>query len=148
MISGRWYGAHIKELDSMFKSSQHDIDTLGGNGNAATNLELYHTTNIDSLRHGLQLMHDSAEQLQAMAVHNTTFDFFTDSMVAISFVFRSDTSKWHFINDKQLEMTELTGEGKGSKIQMDVLTLTDDVLTLKFEMEESFSTVTFGRDKK
>lgn len=150
MIRGQWYGEQLQntEMDSVFRLTQNDIDTIGKNTTAETNIELYGTTNVDSLRRELQLQQDEVKSLQLKAVHNTNFNFFSDSLVAISFGFRIDTSKWYFINDKQLEMIEMTGEGKGSKLQMDVLTLTDKALSLKFELESTFSTVTFGRDKK
>jgi hypothetical protein len=147
---GEWYAQKFenKEMDAFFKESQAYIDTIGKNGNDATNMELYGATNMDSIRHVLQLQHDSAQTLQMKAVTNTSFNFYSDSLVVISFDGRMDTSKWRFVGEQKLEMEELTGSSKGSKTEIEVLQLTKSELKLKIEQEKTFSTVTFGRDKK
>lgn len=149
IITGKWRGInfHNPEMDNFFAQSQKYIDTIGANGNPATNSELYGTTNMDSLRHALQLQYDSTQSIQQNAVKNTTFNFQKDGIVAISFDGRLDSSKWHFIGDKKLEMEEMTGSEKGTKTQMEVLTITETELKLKIAQDSSYSIVTFGRDK-
>ncbi len=149
MILGEWRGVNFEnpEMDSFFNKSQQYIDTIGKNGNPATNLELYGATNMDSIRNILQQEHDSTKMLQLNAVKNTVFTFMKDSIVVISFDGRMDTSKWRFENEHSLVMEELTGNSKGSKTTMDIVSLTDKELTLKFIQENTYSTVTFNKGK-
>ena len=150
MLMGSWNGTKFEnpDMDSFFINSQKYIDTIGNNGDPATNMELYGVTNIDSIRKILQAQHDSAKSMQMSAILNTTFNFSKDSMAFVSFDGKLDTSKWYMPGDGILIMEETKGEGKGTKTSMTILTLTDTELKLKFEQENSFSTVTFKRSGK
>ena len=150
MIMGAWAGTKFEnpEMDSFFINSQNYIDTIGKNGNPATNMELYGVTNMDSIRRIMQAQHDSAKSMQMNAVLHTTFDFRKDSMVFVTFDGRVDTSKWYMESENALILEETSGEGKGTKTKMDILTLTDNELKIKFQQENTYSTVTFKRGGK
>ena len=147
IMLGKWHGVKLEnpEMDSFFNESQHYIDTLGKNNTAETNISLYGTSNVDSIRHELQVQHDSAKAMQTGAVMNTVFDFRNDSIVVISFSGAMDTSKWHLENDQTLIMDEASGAAKGSTTRMEIKGLTKDEMKLEFEEENTRSTVTFAR---
>ena len=150
MLLGSWSGVKLENpaMDSFFTNSQTYIDTIGNNGNAATNMELYGVTNMDSVRKILQQQHDEAKSKQMAAVTNTVFNFKKDSVVYVSFNGNMDTSKWYMENDALLTMESLSGQDKGIKVRMDIITLTDSELKLKIEQQNTYSTVTFKRSGK
>ncbi len=149
MLLGSWRGVKLENpgMDSFFRQSQNYIDTLGKNGNPVTNMELYGSTNVDSLRKGLQIEFDSSKKIQMKAVLNTIFNFRKDSIVAISFNGLPDTSKWYIDVAGALQMEEMTGQGKNTKTQMDIVELTSSELKLRFQEDSMYSTVTFKREK-
>ena len=75
-IIGKWHAVKLENpgMDSFYASTQEYIDTIGKNNDAATNLELYSATNVDSIRQILQLQLDSAKKNQQEAVVNTMFN--------------------------------------------------------------------------
>lgn len=150
LLTGEWKGEKFEnpEMDSFFANSKRYIDTIGNNGNAATNMELYGTTNMDSARKVLMQQRDSTMMLQMNAIKNTRFTFMPDSLVVIAFDGKKDSGRWYFAADgHSLEMEETTGPGAGTKTHMNILTLTADSLKLKFEQDNTYSTVTFLKSK-
>lgn len=151
MITGKWQAVKYEnpEMDAFFEETGHYIDTLGSNGNAATNIELYGSNNIDSVRKAMREKRDSVMLMQNASVKNTTFEFTKPDLVVINFNGRIDSGKWTFKKEdgSQLEMEELNGPDKGTKIQIDVLTLKTDSLKLKIDQENTSSMVTFRRVK-
>ena len=154
LILGKWHAVKLENpsMDSFWNSSQAYIDTIGKNGDAATNMALYGATNMDSMRHLLQQQYDSAKSMQYNAVLNTTFNFRKDSVVILSFSGNVDSSKWYFSDktEKTIILDDLNGQ-KGAtpdaKVTMDILTLADTALKLRFQENGSASTVTFHREK-
>ena len=150
ILVGEWHGEHFEnpEMDSFFANSKKYIDTIGNNGNPATNMELYGTTNMDSVRKILLQQRDSTMLLQMEAIKNTRFTFMNDSVVVIAFDGKRDSGRWYFGADgHSLEMEETTGQAAGTKTHMNILTLTADTLKLKFEQDNTYSTVTFLKSK-
>ncbi len=150
MILGSWQGTKLEnaDMDSFFMQSQNYIDTLGKNNSARTNWELYGVTNVDSLRHVLQLQHDSAKAMQMDAVKRTVFTFKKENVAIVAFNDGLDTSRWQLENDSLLVMEELTGNEKGTKTKMEIIALNEKELKLKFKQENSSSTVTFVKSQK
>ncbi len=148
MVTGTWKGANFEnpDMDDFFKESQHYIDTLGSSKDARTNWELYGVTNMDSLKKELQNQHDSAHAMQRNAVLKTIFNFKKDSVAVVSFNGSLDTSKWYLKGDT-LVMIEMTGPEQGMNTQMQILALSETEMKLKFEMDSSYSTVTFVKQK-
>jgi hypothetical protein len=109
------------------------------------NLELYGATNMDSLRHEMQLQLDSAKAMQQRGLNNTFFSFAKNGMVYISFNGSIDTSKWTIENDKDLIIEEMIGKDKGTKTKMVILNLTEQELKLRLTQDSAVSTVTLLR---
>ena len=55
--------------------------------------------------------------------------------------------KWHFDTKGRLVFTAIDGEDDGSNMDMEVLTLTETEMKLKFTEDGSYSIVTFYPDK-
>jgi hypothetical protein len=150
LLIGTWHAVKFDNpnIDSFFKNSQDYIDTVGKNNNDATNMMLYHVSNMDSIRHLLQAQFDSAKMLQTNAVLNTVFTFRADSVVILSFNGGIDSSKWSFDSTGALELTDLNDGGAGDKLKMEILSSTDSVLVLKFREDSAYTTVTFHPGEK
>ncbi|MBC7552648.1 MAG: hypothetical protein H7257_01580 [Taibaiella sp.] len=149
-IIGSWRGTKFEnaDMDSFFLKSQQYIDTIGKNGDAKVNWELYGVTNMDSLRKDLQMQQDSAKNLQYKSILNTVFTFNKDGILLISFNKNMDTSKWAIEDDKTLTLEEMTGRDKGTKTSVGIISITESEMKLKFMQDSAFSTVTFVRDSK
>jgi len=141
-------GIDNPQMDSFFAFNQACLDTMGKGHSPNQNKEIYGTGNIDSLRHSLQVQLDSARYIQLTAVKNTTFTFRDDSVAVTSFSGALDSSKWYFDEEGALVLDEMAEKGSGSKVVMNVVTLNDTVLRLKFAEGKSKSTVTFRPEPK
>jgi hypothetical protein len=148
-LIGSWHAVKLEnpEMDSFFVKSQAFIDTMGKNGDAATNLQVYGVTNMDSLRQAMQHQFDSAKVMQQSSVLNTQFKFRKDSVAILAFNGNVDSAKWH-IEGNILVMEDMNKETEGQKLHMEILALTDTVMKLKFEENGASSTVTFNPDAK
>jgi hypothetical protein len=147
-LRAKWRGVHLenRSLDSFFRETQHYLDTFGKGNSDDVNYALYGVSNVDSLRQILRAQHDSTQMLQQMAVKNTIFHFMTDSQAMISFNGLLDTSKWYVVHNNELVLIEQTGPDRGLVTKMSILELTDNELKLRFEQENTFSTVTFRKE--
>jgi len=150
LLTGTWHGVKLEnaDIDSFFVRSQHYIDTIGKSGDATMNMSIYGVTNMDSLRGVLQAQYDTAKAMQMMAVTNTVFRFTADSMAILSFNGVKDTGRWYIDTANKLVLEDITPNGGGEKGNMEIITLTDDVLKLRFREDSNFSTVTFMRQGK
>ena len=149
MLIRKWRAAKMQspQVDSVYKANVIYIDTLGKHSDAATNLEMYGTTNMDSIRHLLRHELDSTMAEKMRSVKNTIFNFRKDSILVLSFGGQEDSCKWHFDTKGRLVFTAIDGEDDGSNMDMEVLTLTETEMKLKFTEDGSYSIVTFYPDK-
>jgi len=148
MIIGKWHAVKLEnpDMDSFFIKSQAYIDTIGKGHDAATNMQLYGVANMDSMRQILQVQYDSAKLMQNNAVTNTTFNFRKDSVVILSFNGNVDSSKWYFDKAGALVLDKLNDYGP-DVIKMEIVTLADTVLKLRFIEDNATSTVTFHPER-
>ena len=77
------------------------------------------------------------------AVIHTVFTFRPDHVAILSFSGAIDSSKWSFDTTGKLVLTEMSPNGPAETMSMEVITLTDSVLKLKMQENNTFSTVTF-----
>jgi hypothetical protein len=145
MLVGKWNAVQMSnpEMDSFFKNSQVYIDTVGKHNDAAANLQLYGVANMDSMRVILQKQYDSAKLMQANAVTNTSFYFGDDGVAILSFHGNIDSSSWYIDSVGNLVLDDLNEAGKGQKLNLEIVTISDTVLKLRFQENNSFSVVTF-----
>jgi hypothetical protein len=148
-LVGSWHSVRLenRDIDSFFVKSQLYIDTIGKNNDPATNMEVYGTTNVDSLRKLMQEQYDSAKTIQMRSVTNTVFNFTKDSLLYISFNGNIDTCKWGMDGNSKVRVEDLNTGGTGEKMTWEIMELTDTDLVLKIPQDSSFSKVTFHPEK-
>jgi len=149
-LSGKWKAVQLENptLDSFFNESKIYIDSMGSNNNDATNLELYGTTNVDSLRALMREKLKASMDAQENAVNNAYFDLRKDSMAYIEFVGAKDTSIWYLENDSTLVFIEQIGQDKGMATKMNIAAFNEHELVLLLQKESSISKVTFQKISK
>ena len=149
-IVGVWHSVRLenKDIDSFYIKTQQYIDTIGKNGDPATNMALYGATNMDSLRQEIQVRFDSTKALQMRSVTNTIITFKPDGMDYLSFNGNMDTSKWALGADNMLRLTDMNAEMQHDTITWEVTELTDTSLVVKMKKDSSFSKVTFHPEGK
>ena len=95
---------------------------------------------MDSMRAILKMQLDSFLSMQDQTVKNTWLHFMNNGTVATAFGTTPDTIKWYFDDEGNLMLDELTNKGAGSKVKMEVVSLQDTMLQLRFN-ENGFSSI-------
>ena len=147
MLMGSWTAVKLENprVDSFFTNSQKYIDTIGNNGNPATNLKEYGTTNMDSLRKFMQEQFDSSKAIQMRGLLSTKFDFKKDTVI-LTFPEYTVTCSWLIDKGGDLVLQEIPATGDSAKMNMKIMSLSDKDLKLKIEEKEDVSTVTFRKN--
>jgi hypothetical protein len=154
MLVGKWNAVSVAnaDLDSFFARGQKYIDTVGKNNDAATNMKLYGVTNMDSMRVILQAQYDSAKLMQQQAITTTSFYFGEEGLAVLSFHGSVDTSGWYIDSTGTLVLADMNAATKGEKLELEIVTVSDSLLKLKFRENNANSIVTFrpegDREKK
>ena len=151
IIIKQWQAIAVEnpDMQGIMKQQQEFIDTVGKNTDAAANKELYGVGDIDSLRKELQMQLDSFKIMQDAAIKNTQFNFLKDGKAIVNFGGgQTDTCTWRFENDSTLLIDAIKGQGPADKIKMHVVQLTDTMMKLQLNEENTKSTVTFIPGKK
>lgn len=149
MLINTWNATSLesKDMDSIMQQGQKFIDTVGKSTDAATNLALYGTANMDSLKHELQIQLDSVRVMQAESVASTVFQFRKDSVAVLAFSGRTDSMKWQLDADT-ITLDPLGGIGSLEEVRMEIISLADTAMRLKFRENGASSIVTFHPGKK
>ncbi len=155
LIIGTWKAIKVenKFADSFFRKGQEYIDTIGKGHDDATNIELYGTANMDSMRKALQVEMDSVKSLQEGQQAQTVFKFEKTGKVTLGVPGRTDTGDWHIKKNGQLVLVENnSADGGSSSTDVDIITLNDTALKLMFVAIDSgikdTSYVSFRREGK
>ncbi len=150
IIARKWQETAIQnaQMDEVMHSQQAFIDTVGSHTDAATNLQAYGVTNIDSFRLLMQANMDSFKAVQKRVVASTQFDFRREGIVYIHTEEGLDSAAWSFEEDGLLLLDEQKLKGSGSQLHIEVVTLTDTLLNLKFKENTSTSNALFKPAKK
>ena len=150
MLAKKWRGVSVSNpnLDSMVAEKEVFIDTFGRNTDAETNEKIYGFKNVDSMRESLKAEWKDVRDMQKHAVENTWFDFRKNGTVVMNFSGQTDSSKWAFTKDGGLELAQPKTQANAVSIKMDIVTLTDTVLKLRYNDKGGTSTVTFHPDSK
>jgi len=135
------------QMDDMIKQQQFFIDTFGKTTDAVANIQLYGTSNLDSLKTLLQSQLDSFKVLQQLALKNTWFNFKKNGTAILTFNGATDSTKWSFDDEGTLILDELQGQSAGEKLKMQVVQLNDTALKLRFTENNVNSVVTFHPEK-
>jgi hypothetical protein len=148
MLTKTWHATNLesKEMDSILTQGQKFIDTVGKNTDSVTNVATYGTANMDSLKHELQLQLDSVKMMQAESVTSTVFQFRKDSVAVLAFQGRTDSMKWQIEVDT-ITLSPLNGIGTLEEVRMEIISLADTSMKLKFRENGASSIVTFHPEK-
>lgn len=150
-LLGKWKAIQMESprLDQEIKDAQLFIDTVGKNTTSAQNKELYGVENMDSVRDIMKEQIDLTIKEQKRMIDSTWLNFLQNGIVASNFgAPQPDTINWYLDEEGALILDEMKMKGGGDKVVMEILTLTDDTLRLRFNENGYSSTATFMRDKK
>jgi hypothetical protein len=145
IIAKKWSAISVEDpkQDEMLKEQELFIDTFGKNNDAATNIKEYGFSNVDSARESLKAEYSDYKKMQEHAIENTWFDFNKNGLVIMNFSGQRDSANWYFDKEGKLILDEPKLKGKGNIIKMDIISITDTLLKLKFAENGGMSTVTF-----
>jgi len=150
-ITKRWQQESIRNpmMEQIIQEQQAFIDTLGANTTPAENDSLYGIRNIDSLKDALRQEIATFKKEQERVVKNTWFDFRKDGVLILNTDQIIDSASWYLEDDGHtLVLDEMKLKGSGDQVRMEVITLTNDKLQLKFMQGQDTSTVTFKPAKQ
>ena len=151
-IIGTWHGIKLEspDMDAYFANNKNYIDTLGANGDSATNVSIYGSNNIDSLRQILRTQFDSAKNMEYGMVLTSKFKFKPNNEIVMAFGENADSSKYRIVGDTELVLTQIKKQDPSApdSVTIHILSLSDSILKLQFHEETSVSTVTFRREGK
>lgn len=145
LIARKWQEVSVSnaQLDEVMKSQQAFIDTVGKSTDATTNMQDYGVTNIDSFKRMMQQNLDSFTALQKRSVAATQFDFRKEGVVYLRTEEGVDSAAWSFDEDGTLLLDEQKLKGAGSQLHVEVVSLTDTMMNLKFMENNSTSNAIF-----
>lgn len=145
MLAKKWQAVSIysPQMDSMIATQEKIIDTFGKNTDAATNIQLYGTANVDSFRASMKAELQDYKAMQEHSLKTTWFDFRKDKVAFMNFSGMLDSCKWSVENENELILDEMTLKGSGDRLTMIIEELTDKSLKLKFNDGGYGSTITF-----
>jgi len=150
MLIGSWQAVSIDnpQMDALMTQGQIFIDTVGKHTDAATNASLYGVTNIDSMRHVLQLQLDSVKKMRRVSLASTMFTFRKNGMAMFTFGTFKDSTKWYFDDGGSLMLDDLKEKDAAGKIKLQIATLTDTLLKLQLTEDGVTSSVSFHPESK
>lgn len=135
LILGTWHAIKVenKFADSFLRKGQYYIDTMGKGHDDATNIELFGTANMDSMRRVLQMEMDSMKIMQEGQQKQTIFKFEKNGKVSLGVPGRFESGDWHINKNGQLVLVEENKvDGGNSSTDVDIITLNDTSLKLMF----------------
>jgi hypothetical protein len=150
LIARKWQGTAISnpQMEEVISSQQAFIDTVGSHTGAAEDLREYGVSNMDSFKQLLQMNLDSFRAMQQRLVASKQFDFQRNGIVYIHTEDRLDSANWAFEEDGILLLDEQKLKGTGGQLRIEVVTLNDTLLKLKFRENNATSTAVFKPLKK
>ena len=149
-LIGKWQEVAIinPQLDEAVHNQQVFADTVGSLTDSTQNVALYGTNNIDTMKARLKENLDSFRKAQFYAVKETWFDFRKGGLMYLHSDDGLDSSSWYLDEDGALILDEAKLKGAGSKIRMEILSVTDTLLKLQFTEQYLTSTAIFKPVKK
>ena len=146
MLIRTWHAVKLQspQLDSFFKSNKTFIDTMGRHSDADTKMQLYGTTNMDSMRLVLRSQLDSFMSAQMRSVKSTIFTFRKDSVALLAFDAMTDSCKWYLDKAGKLMLTPINENDQlFSNLNIQLVSLTESAMKLKFIEDDGYTIVTF-----
>lgn len=149
LIVNTWQAVNLEnpQMDQMIKEQRQFIDTFGNNSDEVNQM-LYGVTNIDSYKQELTIQLAEFKKMQDESVKNTWFNFKKDGVAIMNFSGQLDSTNWYFEGDSVLILDEMKLKGAGNKIRMEIVSLNDKEMKLRFSEDGLTSIVTFRPKEK
>ncbi|MBL7719409.1 MAG: hypothetical protein JNL72_11275 [Flavipsychrobacter sp.] len=149
LLTGNWHAVNqkIPTLDSMLKIRDQFLDTVGQNTTPEQELELYGSSNIDSLIREENVAMDLLMKQQKEYLEATRLEFRNDGVVVFNLMGRVDSASWSLVEGNELLFDEIKLKGAGDKTTLQVEALTADSMALSFSLDDFTSTISFRKDK-
>jgi len=150
-LLGKWKAIQMESprLNQEIQDAQLFIDTVGKSTTATQNKELYGVENMDSVREIMKEQIDLTLKEQKRMIDSTWLNFLPNGIVASNFgAPKPDTINWYLDEEGALILDEMKMKGAGDKVVMEIVTLKEDTLRLRFNENGYSSTATFIRDEK
>ncbi|XZF15020.1 hypothetical protein ACTHGU_02715 [Chitinophagaceae bacterium MMS25-I14] len=146
---GTWQAIKLDnpQLNQSLADKKVFLDTVGSHTTPEMNVQLYGTADLDSIRRFMDGEIEEAKLLQEYTVAHTTFKFRKDKVAELVFGSEPDSANWYFDDDGALILDDMKLKGVGDKTKMDLITVNDTLLELRYTESGVTSTATFRREK-
>ncbi|PZF71005.1 hypothetical protein DN068_20085 [Taibaiella soli] len=150
LITRKWQAISLENetLDKDMAEKQQFMDTVGQHTTPEMNMALYGVPNTDTIKTILRAQMDEAKMVQQYTLEHTIFEFRPDKVAVLSFGSNPDSANWYFDDEGALILDDMAMKGAGDKTKMDIVTLNDTLLKLKYTEDGITSTATFKPMKK
>ncbi len=145
MLTGKWQAVALDnpEVTQQLEESQRVMDTIGSHTTPEMNEKLYGKRNADTLRAMIRAQIDEARMMQQYFLDHTIFEFRKDKVAVLVFGGEPDSASWYFDEDGTLVLDDMKLKGTGDKTKMEVVSLTDSSLQLRYTENGSTSVASF-----
>jgi len=134
MLTGKWQAVKLDnaELEKQIEESRRVMDTIGSHTTPEMNRQLYGESNIDSLKAMISAQIDESKLMQQYFLDHTSFEFRKDKVAVLVFGGEPDSANWYFDDEGALVLDDMKLKGSGDKTKMEVVSLTDSTLQLRY----------------
>lgn len=145
LITRKWQAISLENesLDKDMAEKEKFMDTVGQHTTREMNLALYGVPDVDTIKTILRAQIDEARMVQQYTLEHTIFEFRKDKVAVLSFGNNPDSANWYFDDEGALILDDMNMKGAGDKTKMDIVTLNDTLLKLKYTEDGITSTATF-----
>lgn len=148
LLPGKWKATAIEnpEMERIVREQQEFIDTVGRQSGPEVAVA-YGFSNVEELKKALVADLEQFKAAKQEELNKTWFEFRKDGVAMIDFGSGTDSANWYFDEDGALILDEMKLKGSGSKLVMQVDTLTSERLQLGYDEDGVRSTVKFEKEK-
>jgi hypothetical protein len=134
MLQHKWQAVKLDnaELDRQLAEKQQIMDTIGAHTTPEMNLQLYGHSNADTLKAMIAAEIDESRLMQQYFLDHTSFEFRKDKIAVLVFGGEPDSANWYFDEEGALVLDDMKLKGSGDKTKMEVVSLTDTTLQLRY----------------
>lgn len=134
MLTGKWQAVKLEsqEFDRQLEENKHVMDTIGSHTTPEMNQQLYGESNTDTLKARISAHIDETRMMQQYFLDHTSFEFRKDKVAVLVFGGEPDSASWYFDEDGALVLDDMKLKGTGDKTKMELVSLTDSSLQLRY----------------
>lgn len=134
MLLGKWQAVKLDnaELDQQLAESRQVMDTIGAHTTPEENLKLYGQSNADSLKAMISAQIDETKMMQQYFLDHTNFEFRKDKVAILVFGGEPDSANWYLDDEGALILDDMKLKGSGDKTRMEIVSVTDTSLQLRY----------------